>query len=215
MRIMIRMMYERLRKHFGEQNWWPADTTLEMMVGAILVQNTNWRNVEKALTNLSPFLTPEQLDTMNTDELAALIRPSGYYNIKAKRIKSFLQWFKTYHYDVEYMKQLDREVLRRELLKVKGIGRETADVMLLYVMDKPVFVADAYSRRIFYRIGWDIPSSYDVMRQQVEEELGKDLYVYQELHALLVEHAKALCRVDPICSKCPLLDVCDQRFRVY
>src|SRR5699024_6918701 len=172
-------------------------------------------NVEKALTNLSPFLTPEQLDTMNTDELAALIRPSGYYNIKAKRIKSFLQWFKTYHYDVEYMKQLDREVLRRELLKVKGIGRETADVMLLYVMDKPVFVADAYSRRIFYRIGWDIPSSYDVMRQQVEEELGKDLYVYQELHALLVEHAKALCRVDPICSKCPLLDVCDQRFRVY
>lgn len=212
MKVTYHMIYERLFEHFGEQNWWPADTILEMLISSILVHNTSWRNVEKALASLKPYLTSKQLEKLSTDEIASLIRSSGYYNIKAKRIKFFLSWFRTYGYEVNRIKKLDKMVLRRELLHLNGIGRETADVMLLYAFDKPVFVTDAYARRIFYRLGWDVPSAYDTVRDRVEMELGSDLYIYQEFHALLVEHAKTFCRAKPLCSKCPLLSVCDQRF---
>lgn len=212
MKVTYRVIYERLIKHFGKQNWWPANTVFEMMIGAILVQNTSWRNVEKALESLKPFLTPVQLEKLDTDDLAQLIRSSGFYNIKAKRMKAFLNWLKTYDYDVNRIKKIDKMVLRRELLQVNGIGRETADVMLLYAFNKPIFVTDAYARRIFYRVGWDLPSAYDAVREQVEMDLGSDLSVYQEFHALLVEHAKAFCRVNPLCGQCPLVSVCNQRF---
>ncbi|MEW9677110.1 endonuclease III domain-containing protein [Lentibacillus sp. L22] len=204
-------IYDRLHNYFGMQNWWPADTVFEMMVGAILVQNTNWRNAEKALHHAKPFLTPEQLDEMPTEELALLIRSSGFYRVKAKRIKAFLKWFQRYDYSVEYIKTFNWEVLRQELLQINGIGRETADVILLYAFAKPIFVVDAYARRIFYRIGWSLPDSYDALRQQVEAELGDDLLVYQEFHALLVEHAKEFCQVKPRCEHCPLQDICEQR----
>ncbi|MTW87580.1 endonuclease [Virgibacillus dakarensis] len=211
MQRSYQVIYETLFNHYGPQNWWPADTPFEMMIGSILVQNTNWRNAEKALTKLSPFLEPEMIDRLPIEELAELIRSSGFFNIKAKRIKAFIDWFKTYHYDIEEIKKMNRQELRRELLSIKGVGKETADVMLLYAFDKPIFVADAYARRIFHRLGYDIPTSYDGLRERVEERLPNDLVLYNEFHALLVEHAKQFCRTKPICDGCPLFDSCDQR----
>jgi endonuclease-3 related protein len=205
------LIHDKLFHHFGPQSWWPAETPFEMMIGSILVQNTSWLNVDKALLKLKPFLEPEQIENLPTDELALLIRSSGFFNIKAKRIKSYLEWFKTYDYDIDRIKKLDKQKLRADLLTVKGIGRETADVMLLYAFDTPVFVVDAYARRIFYRIGYDMPDSYDAFRKQVEKELPKDLNVYNEFHALLVEHAKEFCRVTPLCSGCPLYTICKRR----
>ncbi|GAB3049416.1 endonuclease [Virgibacillus ainsalahensis] len=205
------LIYEKLFDHYGSQNWWPADTPFEMMIGSILVQNTSWRNVEKALWNVRPFLQPEEIDYMQQEKLAQLIRSSGFFNIKAKRIKAFMEWFKSYDYDMERIKKEDRQKLRDELVNIKGIGQETADVMLLYAFDKPVFVVDAYARRIFYRIGHDMPVSYDGFRKQMEKELPDDLVLYNEFHALLVEHAKELCRKKPLCHRCPLLEICEQR----
>ncbi|OZU89344.1 endonuclease [Virgibacillus indicus] len=205
------LIYEKLYNHYGPQSWWPAETPFEMMVGSILVQNTNWRNVEKALLKLRPYLDPESIDLLPLEELAQLIRSSGFFNIKAKRIKAFIKWFKEYNFDIDRIKKKDRQELRIELLSINGIGRETADAMLLYAFEKPVFVVDAYARRIFHRIGYDMPVSYDGFQKLVEKELPYDLVIQNEYHALLVEHAKQFCRVKPICKGCPLLSICDQQ----
>ncbi|KLT19978.1 endonuclease III domain-containing protein [Neobacillus vireti] len=205
------LIYNKLYKHYGPQGWWPAETPFEMMIGSILVQNTSWRNVDKALDNLKPFLKPEAIDKLSIDELAQLIRPSGFFNIKASRIKSYMEWFKTYNYDIPLIKEVDRHKLRTELLSIKGIGPETADVILLYAFDIPIFVVDAYARRIFYRLGYDMPASYDTFRKQVENEIPRDLAQYNEFHALIVEHAKEHCKATPICDSCPLFDICYRR----
>lgn len=202
-------IYERLYQYYGPQNWWPAETPFEMLIGAILVQNTSWRNVEKALVQLGEFLDPKTIEHLPEDELAQLIKSSGFFNIKAKRIKAFIQWFNKYEYDIEKIKQIDKQTLRTELLSIYGIGRETADAMLLYAFHKPVFVVDAYARRIFTRIGKDVPASYDLFRKQVESELPADLILLQEYHALLVEHGKVHCKTKPLCLGCPLNDLCD------
>ncbi|WP_164670769.1 endonuclease III domain-containing protein [Virgibacillus doumboii] len=204
-------IYKKLYNHYGPQGWWPADTAFEMMIGAILVQNTSWRNVEKALSNVKPYLEPQKMDNLSVAELAAFIRPSGFFNVKAKRIKAFMNWFRAYDYDVERIKKMNMDSLRHELLDINGIGRETADVMLLYVFEKSVFVTDAYARRIFCRFGYDMPVSYDRFREQVEEYLPDDLHVFKEYHALLVEHAKQYCKKKPLCSSCPLSKHCIQR----
>lgn len=211
MRPPFQLIYDKLFHYYGPQGWWPAETSFEMMVGAILVQNTSWVNVEKAMTQLRPFLDPWRMETLSMDELARLIRPSGFYNIKAHRIKSFWEWLKTYQSDIEKVKKMDRYRLREELLSIHGIGRETADVMLLYAFDKPIFVVDAYARRIFYRLGCDMPESYDEFRLLVEAELPKDLSLFNEFHALLVEHAKVFCRQAPKCDGCPLFFICDRK----
>lgn len=182
-----------------------------MMMGSILVQNTSWRNVDKALINLRPFLHPEGIAQLPIEDLAQLIRPSGFFNIKAKRIKSYMAWFKTLEYDIDLIKKIDKHLLRNELLSIKGIGRETGDVILLYAFDTPIFIVDAYARRIFYRLGYDMPESYDAFRKQIEKELPRDLVLYNEFHALVVEHAKEHCKAKPICEGCPLLGICDCR----
>ncbi|SEQ71202.1 DNA-3-methyladenine glycosylase III [Virgibacillus subterraneus] len=205
------LIYDKLLDYYGPQNWWPADTPFEMMIGSILVQNTSWRNVEKALEEVRPFLSPKHIEKLTTEELAQLIRSSGFFNIKAKRIKAFLEWYKSYNYDIDVIKKLDKLQLRNELLSINGIGLETADVMLLYAFDKPVFVVDAYARRIFYRLGFDMPKSYDTFRKQVEKVVPEDLGLFNEFHAVLVEHAKVHCKSVPICEGCPLFDVCDRR----
>jgi endonuclease-3 related protein len=205
------LIYNKLYEHYGPQGWWPAETPFEMMIGSILVQNTSWRNVDKALDNLKPFLKPEAIDKLSIDELAQLIRPSGFFNIKASRIKSYMEWFKSYEYDIDLIKKVDKHQLRTELLSIKGIGPETADVILLYAFDTPIFIVDAYARRIFHRLGINMPASYDTFRKQVEKELPRDLALYNEFHALLVEHAKEHCKASPRCEKCPLLDLCEQR----
>ncbi|AZU61295.1 endonuclease III domain-containing protein [Neobacillus mesonae] len=204
-------IYNKLFTYYGPQGWWPAETTFEMMIGAILVQNTSWRNVEKALINLKPFLKPYVIEKISVEELAELIRPSGFFNIKAKRIKSYMDWFKTYEYDIQQVKKIDRVKLRGELLSIKGIGPETADVIQLYAFDIPIFIVDAYARRIFYRLGYDMPDTYDDFRRQVEVELPRDLVLFNEYHALLVEHSKVHCKKTPICGGCPLLEVCERR----
>lgn len=205
------LIYTKLFNRYGPQNWWPADTPFEMMIGAILVQNTNWRNVEKALEKMKPFLKPHLLEKLSTEQLARLIRSSGFYNIKAERIQHFLAWFKTYDYDVDRIKELDKERLRKELLNIKGIGPETADCILLYAFEKPVFVVDAYAKRIFYRIGYDMPNQYDAFRNHVEQNVPMDVELFNEFHALLVEHGKKHCRSIPICNSCPLFDICQKR----
>lgn len=207
----IQGIYDKLYDRYGPQNWWPAETPFEMMVGAILVQNTNWRNVDKALLKVGPYLTPEGIESMPTDQLAALIRSSGFFNIKAKRIKAYLAWFKTYDYDVNKVKKMDQQQLRSDLLHVHGVGRETADVLLLYAFEKPVFVVDAYVRRIFYRLGFDMPTSYDAFRKLIESKFTGDVACYNEYHALLVEHAKVHCKATPICERCPLFTMCERR----
>ncbi|MFZ7944216.1 MULTISPECIES: endonuclease III domain-containing protein [Bacillaceae] len=206
------LIYNKLYTHYGPQGWWPAETPFEMMIGSILVQNTSWHNVDKALDNLRPFLDPEAIDNLPLDELAQIIRPSGFFNIKAKRIKSFMEWFKTYEYEIDLIKTIDRHQLRTELLNIKGIGPETADVILLYAFDTPIFVVDAYARRIFYRLGYDMPELYDGFRNQIEKELPKDLVLFNEYHALLVVHAKEHCKASPICDGCPLMNMCKKRF---
>ncbi|GAA0603474.1 endonuclease III domain-containing protein [Virgibacillus siamensis] len=204
-------IYNKLYDYFGPQGWWPADTAFEMLIGAILVQNTNWRNAEKAISRLKDCLEPEIMDNLPEKDLAELIKPSGFFNIKAGRIKAFLEWFRKYDYDTERAAKLEGSRLRQELLNIKGIGRETADVMLLYVFDKPIFVTDAYARRIFYRLGYDMPESYESFRNLVEEHMPNELNVFQEYHALLVEHAKQICKKRPSCEICPLNAACEQR----
>jgi endonuclease-3 related protein len=210
MKHEYRLIYNKLYKYYGPQGWWPAETPFEMMIGSILVQNTSWRNVDKAIFNLKPFLEPEAIENLSIDELAQLIRSSGFFNLKAKRIKSYMEWFKAYDFDIYLIKKVDRQQLRNELLSIKGIGPETADVILLYAFDTPIFVVDAYARRIYYRLGYGMPESYDAFRKQVEKDLPRDLVLYKEFHALLVEHAKEHCKTTPICEGCPLFDICDR-----
>lgn len=204
-------IYEHLFEHYGPQHWWPADTDFEMMISAILVQNTNGRNVEKALEQLRPYLTPQQLDVLSKEEIAQFIRSSGFYNRKAERIKSFLSWLKNYHFHIDSIRDKDKKQLREELLQISGIGKETADSILLYVFNTPVFIVDAYAKRIFYRLGYDLPDDYDSFRQLVEKELPQDVQLYNEFHALLVQHAKTYCKSKPICDRCPLSGLCKRR----
>lgn len=159
--------------------------------------------------NLQPFMNPKTIAELSIEELAQHIRPSGFFNIKAKRIKSYIEWFAEYQYDLMLIKKKDKLILRNELLMIHGIGRESADVILLYAFDAPVFVVDAYARRIFQRLGDHVPKSYDEFKIQVERKLPKDLQLFNEYHALLVTHAKEHCKATPICLGCPLFAICE------
>ncbi|MDD9149148.1 endonuclease [Sporolactobacillus sp. CQH2019] len=200
-----------LLDYHGPQHWWPAGSIFEMLIGAILTQNTNWKNVAISLKKLAPFLTPEKMERLEIDELAGLIRSSGFYRLKAQRIRSFLNWYRRYDYDPGKAGAEDGCELRKELLDVKGIGEETADAMLVYAFGKPFFIADAYARRLFTRLGDRVPKTYGALRAQVEKDLPHDLTVYQEFHALIVAHAKTHCRAVPSCEHCPLAAQCESR----
>lgn len=204
-------IYNLLLSAYGKRNWWPAKTPFEMIIGAILTQNTAWTNVEKAIENFEDRLSPEFIETASHEEIADIIRPSGYYNQKAIRLKAITAWFKKYSYDIKNAQKFDGETLRRELLEVKGVGRETADSILTYALDKPFFVVDAYTKRILYRIGYDIPKNYDDLRLEIEKSIPKDLYIYNEFHALIVYHAKCYCKKIPICNGCSLESLCKKR----
>ena len=201
-------IYELLLARYGHRHWWPAETPFEVCVGAILTQNTNWGNVEKAIANLKEkgFLTPEGLCAIPVERLAELIRPAGYYNLKSERLKSFIQWlFVRYSGSVERMSRTDLRELRVELLKVKGIGPETADSILLYACGKPTFVVDAYTKRLLAGLGLITgEESYDEVRALFMENLPPDVALFNEFHALIVQHAKERCRKRPLCPGCPL-----------
>ena len=193
-------VYNKLDKHFGFQNWWPVisdNPKLEISIGAILTQNTSWLNVEKCIKALNDknLLDREKLKPLKDEELALLIRSSGYNNQKAKKIKLFLNF--------------SREITRENLLSIWGIGKETADSILLYAYNQPNFVIDAYTKRIFSRLGLikeDL--DYDEIKSLFENNLEKDVKLYKQYHALIVEHAKRYCRKKPLCKLCPLSNDC-------
>lgn len=206
---LIEDIYIKLLDYYGPQSWWPADSPFEVMLGAILTQNTNWNNVEKALDNLKPYMQPQIIYAMDMDKLKVLIKPSGFYNIKAKRIKNFLEWFKGYNFSLERLKQIDMYTLRRELLTISGIGKETADSILLYALNMPIFVIDAYTRRMFSRLGIAIPKKYDEVQRLFHTAIDENTDVYNEYHALIVCHSKRFCRKKPDCNGCFLKNICD------
>lgn len=210
MQELLRQLYEKLYQAFGPQGWWPGETPFEIALGAILTQNTNWRNVARVISELKRdgLMDPRCLREMPEAELAQRLRPVGYYNIKALRIKNFLAFLADRYQDsVTLMAQEDLEVLRPKLLDVKGIGPETADSILLYALHKPTFVVDAYTFRILNRHGLVVePLSYEELRQLFMENLPWKVALFKEYHALLVRAGKEFCRPRPKCHRCPLLN---------
>ncbi|MBF0458652.1 MAG: endonuclease III domain-containing protein [Nitrospirae bacterium] len=199
-------VYERLYAAFGPQHWWPGETPFEVAVGAILTQNTNWLNVEKAIFNLKAAnaLDPFIMYSMQIQRLSELVRPSGYHNVKAKRLKAFIE-FLVLNYDgvIENMKGQDTAALRAALLEVNGIGPETADSILLYALEAPVFVIDAYTKRVIARHGiMDYKRPYDDFQALFHAHIEQD--VYNEYHALFVRLGKYFCKPRPACAECPI-----------
>ncbi|MBI4321487.1 MAG: hypothetical protein HY675_23590 [Chloroflexi bacterium] len=182
-----------------------------MIVGAILTQSVTWSNVEKAIANLkaATALDPVALDSLPIDELARLIRPSRFFNAKAGKIKAFLNHLRAYGYDLDVLFSSDVDSLRQELLSVKGIGPETADSIILYAAFKPVFVIDAYTRRLMSRLGLASDDvDYEGLRRFFEAHLPHDVALFNEYHALIVRHSNRTCLKKPICSGCPLVSTC-------
>ncbi len=201
-------IYEKLDAHFGDLKWWPGNSPFEVIVGAVLTQNTAWRNVEKAIARLKTegLLHPAGILEIDNSRLANLIRPAGYYNIKTQRLKSFLQFlYDKYGGKLDAMFSEDLWSLRARLLEVKGIGEETADSILLYAGRKPIFVVDTYTRRILQR--------HDLIRSDATYKQIQDLFMthlphsvplYNQYHALLVNTGKIFCTRNPRCEGCPL-----------
>jgi len=195
-------IYELLLEAYGPQHWWPAESPLEVLVGAVLTQNTNWQGVEKAMASLKPH----KLQAMPTEDLARLIKPTGYYNLKARRLKNLIEFVtEAYSGDLETMKQTETGRLRKELLAVTGVGPETADSILLYALQKPVFVVDTYTYRVMSRhglVGEEV--SYDELQELFTQHLPLEMKLFNEYHALLVRVGKLHCQRKPRCQGCPL-----------
>ncbi len=204
----IQQAYKALLARFGKQHWWPARTRLEMMLGAILTQNTAWTNVEKALANLrkNNALKFDPLETATIEQIAEWIRPAGYFNQKAGYIKGMVETIRArFDGSLNKLFALDTPALRKELLSWKGIGPETADSILLYAGKRPVFVVDAYTRRICSHHGWcDKNAAYDTVAKLFTDHLPKDVQLYNEYHALIVRLGKEHCNTTPNCEGCPL-----------
>jgi endonuclease III related protein len=204
-------VFDALLNRYGPLHWWPADTPFEVCVGAILTQNTNWMNVEKAIVNLKRegLLSMEALWEIDRERLAELIRPSGFFNIKSARLKDFLGFLLERHGSLDAMFGGDWRALREELILVRGIGPETCDSILLYAGGKPTFVVDAYTKRLFSRLGLIRETdSYQEVRSLFMEALPPDAALFNEYHALIVEHCKRHCRKKPVCEGCPLKGLC-------
>lgn len=208
----LMLVYKKMFDHFGPQGWWPGDTPLEIIVGAILTQNTAWTNVEKAISNLKKagaLKSPANIIKMPMRRLARLVRPAGYYNVKSRRLKNFFSFlFSRYGGSLRKMASRKTDLLRKELLEVNGIGPETCDSILLYAFKRRLFVIDAYTRRIFSRHGFmkeDI--LYDDARTLFMSRLPDDKRLFNEYHALIVRLGKELCRKKPFCNECPIKNI--------
>jgi len=212
---MILRIYERLLESFGPQGWWPVRHGLmppgwEIMAGAVLTQNAAWTNVEKAIENLrlDGALEAERLLALRSGRLASLIRPAGYFNVKARRLRAMCRWL-IGRGGIRKIARLPTQDLRKALLAVHGIGPETADDILLYAFHRPVFVIDAYTRRIFQRLGViDGNEDYETLRRVFETTLDSDAQLFNEYHALIVVHGKDICRKRPLCENCCLAERC-------
>ena len=201
-------IYDTLLAHYGDLDWWPADTPYEVMVGAVLTQNTAWGNVEKAIANFGDKLTPETVQNMDISELADIIRPAGFFNQKAVYLKAVTEWYAGYGFDVTTVQEESPEKLRTELLGVKGVGRETADSILLYAFGFPTFVVDAYTVRLCERIPINVGKGYEALKAHFEGGVPKDTKIYNNYHALIVINGKNYCRKKPLCDGCPLYERC-------
>jgi len=202
-------IYETLIAHHGNLNWWPAKTPYEVMVGAVLTQNTAWHNVEKAIANFGDSLTPHFVLSADTAELIDIIRPAGFFNQKAVYLKAMTEWFARYDFDVHKARQIPLAKLRPELLAVRGIGKETADSILLYALELPTFVIDAYTVRLCDRVGIDAGKGYDALKAFFEKNLPQSVEIYNNYHALIVINGKDHCRKSrPLCDTCPLKEMC-------
>ncbi len=201
-------IYNALFKHFGPQDWWPGETPFEVIIGAILTQNTSWDNVEKAIASLkaSGKFTPQGLFKLPVDKLALLIKSSGYFNLKARRLRNFLSFLHNdYEMNLDRMLKENGHILRHKLLNVNGIGPETADSILLYAAEYPTFVVDAYTKRILSRHGYvSADATYHQIQELFAGALPKDTQLYNEYHALIVRVGKELCRKTPRCNSCPI-----------
>ncbi len=209
---ILHEIYRRLFDALGPQHWWPGQSPFEVMVGAVLVQNTSWQNVKRAIENLrqADLLEPHALYAVPEEELQELIRPAGYFRIKARRLRSLLEFFvRRYDGSIRAMFRTDPATLRKELLGVHGIGAETADSILLYAGGRPSFVVDAYTYRIFTRHGWiGFDADYDQIQDYFQTGLPDDAAMYNEYHALLVRVGKDFCRkARPECPACPLREL--------
>lgn len=204
-------IYGQLFTRYGPQHWWPAEEPFEVIVGAILTQSAAWVNVEKAINQLKEAgaLSIKGLSRLSLDELASMIYPSGYYNAKAQKLKTFTLWVEeNYHGHLAEIFELEISALRQQLLSIKGIGEETADSIILYAAGKPIFVVDAYSRRIFQRLGLVADNSYAKVQTFFMQNLPLDTCLFNEYHALLVCHGKTMCRKLPLCHSCCLKKTC-------
>lgn len=206
------IIYDLLYAKFGSRHWWPGDTKIEIIIGAILTQNTAWVNVEKAINNLKreKALSVSRLSDILEKKLARLIRPSGYYNVKASRIKNFLKFVNIrYGGSINRMFKTDLYKLREELLALNGIGQETADSILLYAGNKPIFVIDAYTKRVFSRHGFiSQDAEYKEIQSLFMNNLPENAGLFNEFHALIVELGKSMCKSkEPLCSMCPIRSI--------
>lgn len=215
-------IFYRLLDAFGKRYWWPGDTPLEVIVGAVLTQNTNWKNVERAIYNLKKedMLSFEALYKVDTKRLGDLIKPAGYYNIKSNRLKNTIKLFyEKYNSSIDYLSTISTEELRKSLLGINGIGKETADSILLYALNRPVFVVDAYTKRFLKNhrpvlmdnsrgiISEKNKDSYDHIQMFFTRHLPLDTYIYNEFHALIVYLGQRYCKKIPDCEGCPIKDI--------
>ncbi|MDY6880094.1 MAG: endonuclease III domain-containing protein [Thermodesulfobacteriota bacterium] len=203
-------MFHLLLDHFGHQGWWPGETRLEILIGAMLTQNTNWANVEKAIKNLkeSEEISLERLYSLKQEELAQAIRPAGYFNVKARRLRNLIHFImERYHGNLSECLAEEPDLLRKGLLSVNGIGPETADTILLYAAGHPIFVVDAYTHRILSRHNMiEEDASYEALQSLFMEHLPDDPVLFNEFHALIVRTGKETCHKKPLCDSCPLLE---------
>lgn len=207
-------IFDRLLARYGDPHWWPAQTPYEVIVGAVLTQNTAWTNVEKALANFNGKLEPEHVLSLAPEALAEIIRPAGFFNQKAEYLQTVTCWFGQYEYSVESVRKLPRQRLREELLALKGVGRETADSIMLYAFGFPSFVVDAYTMRLIERLPLPAGPGYEAVKAFFERHIPADAALYNCYHALIVLHAKAHCKKAPACEDCPLADMCAAGLRM-
>ncbi len=211
-RLDVSELYSILYSVYGEPGWWPAETEFEVCAGAILTQSTSWKNAEMAIASLKSagLMSAEKLAHADVTAIEELVKPSGFYRQKAERLRVFSRFLlERHHGSLEELAGIEMGNSRNELLSIHGIGEETADSILLYACNMPVFVADAYSRRILGRLGLVYSKSgYAEVKRFVERSVGGDVVLYNRLHALLVEFGKKLCRSEPACSRCFLSDRC-------
>ncbi|MGI6325422.1 MAG: endonuclease III domain-containing protein [Saccharofermentanales bacterium] len=206
----LQKIYQTLYIHYGDLDWWPADTPFEVMVGAILTQNTAWTNVEKALKQFDGNLSPRRILALPMKELQEIIRPAGFFRQKSQYLKAVTEWFMSYDCAPHLIKSRPLSDIRTELLQVRGVGNETADSILLYGFDFPTFVVDAYTTRFFRRFPLDVGKTYMEVKNFCESELPRDAELFGHFHALIVHHCKERCKKKMVCRGCPLEQRCEK-----